>query len=101
MLPTQGKQNFPLNLHLMELYFFYFYYDNRGPDGRDVQTGLTDRDGPAETRGLIPCISFMRCWAKSAKPLLHSIIFRGLPLMHVGLILIFQAQPVLGYICAP
>jgi hypothetical protein len=43
MVPTQEKQIFPLNLHLTGFSFFDFCYDNRGPDERDVQGGLTDR----------------------------------------------------------
>jgi hypothetical protein len=35
MVPTQEKQIFPLNPHLTEL-FFYFWYDNGGPYGKDV-----------------------------------------------------------------
>jgi hypothetical protein len=43
MVPAQEKLNFPLNLHLTELWFIDFCCDNRGPDGRDVQTALSDR----------------------------------------------------------
>jgi hypothetical protein len=43
MVPTQEKQIFPLKLHLTQLYFLDFRCDNGSPDGRDVQTGLTDR----------------------------------------------------------
>jgi hypothetical protein len=35
----------------------------------------------------------MCCWAQFAGPLLHYNIFCGLLRMHVGLILIFQANP--------
>jgi hypothetical protein len=43
----------------------------------------------------------MLCWAQSARPSLQSNVFCGLPRMHIGLILIFQADHGSGYICAP
>jgi hypothetical protein len=43
MLPTQGKQIFPLNLHWAELQICDFCCDNGSPDERDVQAGLTYR----------------------------------------------------------
>jgi hypothetical protein len=55
-------------------------------------------DDPAETRGLIPCIPCMWCWAQSARPSLYSNIFCALPRRHVGLTLTFQANPVSGCI---
>jgi hypothetical protein len=50
--------------------FFYFCCDNGSPDGRDDWP-----DGPPETCGWIPCISYMWCCAQSARPSLHSNIF--------------------------
>jgi hypothetical protein len=43
MVPTQEKQIFPLKLHVAELLFLDICCDKGCPDGRDIQTGLTDR----------------------------------------------------------
>jgi hypothetical protein len=56
--------------------------------------------GPPVKCGQIPCISCMWCLVQSATPSPLSNIFCSLLHMHVGLILIFQADPVSGYICA-
>jgi hypothetical protein len=37
------KTNFPTQSTLDRGVVFHFCYDNRGPDGRDIQAGLTDR----------------------------------------------------------
>jgi hypothetical protein len=58
--------------------------------------GWSIRDMLADS--FIPC---MWCMVQSAKPSLHSNIFCGFLRMHVELILIFQADPVSGYICGP
>jgi hypothetical protein len=58
-----NKHNFPFNLQWMELWLFYFYSDNRSPDGRDVQAGLTDWMVCQEPCEWIPCISCM--WSGS------------------------------------
>jgi hypothetical protein len=92
--------NFPTLSTLDGVVVFYFYCDNRSPDGRDVQAGLTDQM-VYQRRGQIPHISCMWCLVQSARPSLHSNIFCGLLPMHVELILIFRADSMSCYICAP
>jgi hypothetical protein len=46
-------------------------------------------------------IKYSLCLVQLARPSLHFNIFSSLLHMHVGLIFIFQADPVSGYICAP
>jgi hypothetical protein len=51
--------------------------------------------------GQIPSISFMCYLVQSARPLLHSNIFCGLPRMHVGLIFCFSSRPCVRlYLCS-
>jgi hypothetical protein len=65
-----------------------------GPDGTDVQAGLTDwmiyqrRMGRADS-----CISCRWCLVQSARPSLLSNIFCGLLHMLIGRILIFSSRP--------
>jgi hypothetical protein len=94
-----GNTIFTHNLHWTELWFSDFCCNSESPDGRYVQDGLTDR--MMYQRHEDGFFVFLVCLVHSERSSLLSNTFCGLLHTHVGLILIFQADLVSGYTCAP
>jgi hypothetical protein len=93
------KQIFPLNLHWTELQFPDFCCDNGSPDGRDVQAGLTDRMVYQRHVGGFLVFPVGGVWFSLQDFASFQHILR--PSYAFGVIMIFQADSVSGYICAP
>jgi hypothetical protein len=91
------KTKFPLKTTLDGVVVSIFLLRSRGSRWERCPNWVGWLDDPAETCGLIPCISCMWCWAQSASPSLHSNIFCGLPRVHMGL----TCEPcVRSYLCS-